>query len=286
MKADETGYETRSPSQVLSDIGATEAFAALTVFRTALVGVLFPYAGGTLPTAFLIPDGRAVSRTAYALLFSKIGTKFGAGDGSTTFNLPDARGKALMGADALFGGTALGLVPSAVFGTSIGEASHVLSSNEMPAHKHTLTDAGHAHALHDAGHWHSITDPGHNHGVNDPGHAHGVNDPGHGHVLPSFIGNYYPDAAGLNFIAHGGNLGIGDHGTNASGTGISIAGSGTGIWLNGSGTGISINVSGAGITIDSATSGITMASNGSGAAHNNVQPSLAVNVMIYAGTDL
>lgn len=51
-------------------------------------GVILDYAGGTVPTRFLACDGSAVSRTTYAALFAKIGTTYGAGDGSTTFNLP------------------------------------------------------------------------------------------------------------------------------------------------------------------------------------------------------
>jgi len=60
-------------------------------------GVVFPFAGATAPYGYLICDGRAVSRTDYAQLFSAIGTAHGVGDGSTTFNLPDYRGNFLRG---------------------------------------------------------------------------------------------------------------------------------------------------------------------------------------------
>lgn len=59
------------------------------------VGPLFPagkveaYAGSTIPDGYLLCDGSAVSRTTYSRLFSAIGTTHGAGDGSTTFNVPD-----------------------------------------------------------------------------------------------------------------------------------------------------------------------------------------------------
>jgi len=61
-------------------------------------GLVFPYAGGGVPAGFLLCDGSAVSRTTYARLFSVIGTTYGAGDGSTTFNVPDLRGSVIVGA--------------------------------------------------------------------------------------------------------------------------------------------------------------------------------------------
>ena len=61
------------------------------------IGVIFDYGGTSAPTGFLLCDGSAVSRTTYADLFAIIGTSFGAGDGSTTFNLPDARGRVMIG---------------------------------------------------------------------------------------------------------------------------------------------------------------------------------------------
>jgi microcystin-dependent protein len=58
------------------------------VYADAPLGVIMPYGGTTVPTAWLECDGSAVSRTTYADLFAVLGTKFGPGDGSTTFNLP------------------------------------------------------------------------------------------------------------------------------------------------------------------------------------------------------
>lgn len=62
------------------------------------VGLVFPFAGTTVPDSFLECNGAAVSRTTYADLFAVIGTTYGTGDGSTTFNLPDYREVALVGA--------------------------------------------------------------------------------------------------------------------------------------------------------------------------------------------
>jgi microcystin-dependent protein len=60
-------------------------------------GMIFPYAGASAPTGFLLCDGSAVSRTTYADLFTLISTTYGAGDGSTTFNVPDLKGRFPLG---------------------------------------------------------------------------------------------------------------------------------------------------------------------------------------------
>lgn len=62
-------------------------------------GAVFHFAMQTAPAGYLVCNGAAVSRTAFAALFAAIGTLYGSGDGSTTFNLPDLRGEFLRGAD-------------------------------------------------------------------------------------------------------------------------------------------------------------------------------------------
>lgn len=81
------------------------------------------------PSGYLITDGSAVSRTTYAGLFALIGTFYGAGDGSTTFNLPDSRGRVavnLSTADAEFN----------VMGEKYGEKTHINTVAELPSHSH------------------------------------------------------------------------------------------------------------------------------------------------------
>ncbi len=68
-----------------------------------LVGQVCFFAMQAAPTGFLICDGRAISRTTYASLFAAIGTLYGVGDGSTTFNLPDLRGEFIRGWDGTRG---------------------------------------------------------------------------------------------------------------------------------------------------------------------------------------
>ncbi|MBN3010378.1 tail fiber protein, partial [Ruthenibacterium lactatiformans] len=64
------------------------------------VGCVIPFAGAAAPTGWLLCQGQAISRTTYAQLFSVIGTTYGSGDGKTTFNLPDMRGRVAVGSDA------------------------------------------------------------------------------------------------------------------------------------------------------------------------------------------
>jgi len=85
-------------------------------------------------TGWLECGGQAISRTTYATLFSTIGTLYGVGDGSTTFNVPDMSRRTLIGA----GGTAVS-GPANTVGATGGAESHTLSSSEMPAHNHTAT---------------------------------------------------------------------------------------------------------------------------------------------------
>lgn len=63
------------------------------------VGVVLDFAGGTVPTNYMLAVGTAVSRATYAALFTQLGTKYGAGDGTATFNLPDYRGRVAVGQD-------------------------------------------------------------------------------------------------------------------------------------------------------------------------------------------
>lgn len=106
------------------------------------VGAILDYSGPTAPTGFLFCAGQEVSRTTYSDLFSAIGTTYGAGNGSTTFNLPDTRGRVIAGKDNM-GGSAAGRLTSPVngliLGSTGGEESHLLSIDEIPAHTHTGT---------------------------------------------------------------------------------------------------------------------------------------------------
>jgi microcystin-dependent protein len=96
-------------------------------------GSIFAYAGITAPTGYLECDGSEISRSTYAELFAAIGTTFGTGDGSTTFNLPDMRGRVAVGT-----GQGAGLT-SRNLGDTGGEEEHLLTVAEIPLHSHSYT---------------------------------------------------------------------------------------------------------------------------------------------------
>ena len=124
---------------------------ATAVGGLAPAGAVLPFAGATAPTDWLLCAGQTVSRTTYADLFAAIGTAYGAGNGTTTFTLPDLRGRIPGGKDDM-GGTAASRLTTAsggVDGTTLGAAggvqAHTLTSAQIPAHSHPVTDAGDSH---------------------------------------------------------------------------------------------------------------------------------------------
>jgi microcystin-dependent protein len=101
-------------------------------------------------------NGQAISRTANPALLSRYGTAFGVGDGSTTFNLPDLRGRVIAGKDNMGGASAnrltfpvTGGLNGDTMGATGGDEIHLITTAELPAHGHPVT-------------------------INDPGHIHGV----------------------------------------------------------------------------------------------------------------
>lgn len=179
------------------------------------VGQIAAFAMSTPPSGWLKANGAAISRTAYPRLFARIGVTFGAGDGATTFNLPDARGEFLRGWDD---GRAV----------DSGRAFGSFQAGQNLSHTHGVTDPGHAHSIADPGHAHSAwTDSqgSHNHGVGWKGTSGGTSgymDTANG----SSSGYATTDLAG----AHTHNVGV--------------AGAGTGIGIYGNYAGVSVQASG------------------------------------------
>ena len=130
---------------VISDGDGT--FSYLTVFAF-VSGMVMPYAGASAPTGFLLCGGQAVSRTTYSDLFSVIGTTYGVGDGSSTFNLPDLQGRVVAGKDDMSGSSANRLtdaVTGGLNGDTLGDTggteSHTLTSAQsgLRSHSHNAT---------------------------------------------------------------------------------------------------------------------------------------------------
>lgn len=90
--ADNSAAIAQTNAENYTDTSVNSAFANMS-------GIVFAFAGTSAPTGWLLCDGSAISRTTYADLFARIGTAHGSGDGSTTFNLPDYRGRFLRGRD-------------------------------------------------------------------------------------------------------------------------------------------------------------------------------------------
>lgn len=123
--------------------------------RAVPVGTIIDWPGPNLPPRCLYADGSNVSRTTYAELFAAYGTQYGAGDGSTSFGLPDRRGRGGIGRDNM-GGSAAGRVTAGVSGldgTALGAAG---GDERMPAHAHTA-GASAATSINDPGHVHSLS---------------------------------------------------------------------------------------------------------------------------------
>ena len=115
-------------------------------------GCVMPFAGATPPDGWLLCYGQAVSRTTYSDLFAAIATTYGAGDGSTTFNLPDLRGRVAAGKDDMGGGAANRMTSSgqagingATLGAAGGAQDNTLDATRMPVHSHGYSDPGHTH---------------------------------------------------------------------------------------------------------------------------------------------
>lgn len=179
-------------------------------FAIQPIGVILPYGGSSAPAGWILCDGSAVSRTTYSALFAVLSTAYGVGNGTTTFNVPDLKGRVPAGKEAS---------ATRLTATHFGGDSTALGATGG-SESHTLTEAQLAE---------------HDHGVTDPGHVH-------------------------NFS---------NNGPIVTGGATSIA----------TGAGANIQTT----TIQSATTGVTVNNAGSGNAHNNTQPTIIVNYIIFAG---
>ena len=164
-------------------------------------GIMSPFAGPTAPTGWLLCDGAAVSRATYVTLFAVVGTYWGAGDGSTTFNVPNAKGRMFTGLDSSQ--------------TEFAALGQVGGQKTVQLHSHGVSDPGHAHG---------VSDPGHNHDNLGGIHAGGGGadwDVNSAAANRSVSLNW---SDGTRNGASGAGIGI-----NGAGTNVSIANAGAGV---------------------------------------------------------
>lgn len=135
-------------------------------------GIIMPFAGTVAPQGYLLCDGSAVDRTTYATLFGVIGTTFGAGDGSTTFNLPDLGGR-----------VPLGVSSTHLLGSTGGSETVTLTESELPAHVHVVPQHGHDDTI----------------GATTPEFSHSITQPAFNYAKPNI--NIISVSAGHGFTA-------------------------------------------------------------------------------------
>ena len=140
LKADLTKLEGEANSKD-SRISALESAPAPTATAPVPAGAVIEFAGAVAPTNYLLCNHQEVSRTTFATLFARIGIIYGAGDGSTTFNVPDRADVAPVGVGEL------------ALGATTGNKEITIAEDQMPKHKHdtavdsvaSVSDPGHPH---------------------------------------------------------------------------------------------------------------------------------------------
>ena len=156
-----------------------------------------PWAGPTAPPGWFICNGTAVSRTTYSALFASIGTTYGVGDGSTTFNLPDTRGRFVLGRNDSGSGTnRVNRTQAQNLAGISGQENYQLQLTHMPSHSHSGTIA--ASGTHIHGGATTSSDGAHTHATSPP--VPTVLEPGSGSVTSGGGGT---QQAALSIVSDG-----------------------------------------------------------------------------------
>lgn len=259
------------------DAGAvtTAKLATATVQLLTPTGVINQYAGSTAPTGWLLCDGSAVSRATYADLFAIVGTTYGAGNGSSTFNLPNLLGRVIVGRDA-------SQTEFDVLGETGGAKTVTLDSTMIPSHQHTQDHDHPAGTTTTADLSHAHTYSGTT--ANGGGHSHTINitDPGHGHDF-DYSGSNKGTGAAISVVGPTGSAAKFPV-NNATSTGItasSVPVADHSHTYSGTSNGMSANATHSHTFDVAAFTGSTGFTGGSG-AHNNLQPYIVLNYIIKA----
>ena len=253
----------------------------------------------TAPDNWLLCNGQAVSRATYATLFSRLSTTYGAGDGSTTFNVPDYRGyMPIMRGTTGTANQAPGAKFGAVDHTHTGPShTHTAPSHAHSMQSHTHAGAAHSHTL--PNHQHTV--PGHSHDSRAAGadiaigaggaHQHGIpkrnnvsgfSNAGEsfGSVSPAFSGNYdiKTETAGAHSHANtdfAGRVGNVSGGVNGDGSFLTSTGGGGGATSADGGA-----ATGTPSVADTSSVGLTTDAAGNGATGANNPPCVVMNFII------
>lgn len=240
---------------------------ALSAFELVPPGAIFAWGGAAAPTGFAFLYGQNVSRASNPVLFTNYGTTYGVGDGSTTFGLPDLRGRVIAGQDDMGGVSAnrltglAGGVDGDVLGGTGGAESHTLAIGEITAHTHDVNPASVTSTGHSGTHTHAVSitsgdqSATHNHDFSGDT-ASNTTSTGGGSRVTQLVSN---------------NGGTQDRTTTSASVGHTHLVSGN--------TG---NAS-ADHTHNVDVANTTSTSAGGGGAHNNVQPTIILNYIIRLG---
>jgi microcystin-dependent protein len=158
-------------------------------------GSVIAFAGSSAPSGWLLCNGSAVSRTTYAILFGVIGTTYGVGDGSTTFNIPDLRSRIPVGKGDTVNST-------------LGQTDGVAEGSRSLTHTHNVTTLGHYHSTTSGN---TLTAAGQSlSGVSRTASGTvGGSDGAHMHSIANRSGNANVGAAGVLAVLRGGSTGQG-----------------------------------------------------------------------------
>jgi microcystin-dependent protein len=209
------------------------------------IGTIVQTARINAPTGWLLCEGQAVSRTEYVRLFNAIGTLYGSGDGTTTFNLPNLANRVPVGKGS---GT------FATLGSTGGSETHELTQSEMPRHTHVQDS-------------HNHTQNSHNHTQNSHNHSQNA----HSHLSVINLGL-------VNVRSPGSNTYNSDGGADKSGGIASTTATNNATTATNNATTATNNATTA---VNQFTGGSGTAQSASnGVAHNNLQPYIVMNYMI------
>lgn len=237
------------------------------------IGTLLAYAGSSAPTGYLLANGAPVSRTGVtADLFALIGTTYGSGDGSTTFNLPNLLGRVPVGRDAA-------QAEFDVLGETGGFKTVTITAATMPSHVHGITDMTHLHGQ--TSHDHSYINPNGQTGPNGD-HLHAID------VIPGGSHNHQSTQNGgivMVIQAGAGPFNVAAPGASDFVT-FDVGHSALTSTTSDHDHGTTINAAGALMqpvvaNLQFQATGITGTNSaGSDGAHQNLQPYLAINYII------